>query len=376
MSESLSNLPLSGLLVVAIEQAVAAPSCTVRLADAGARVIKVERKEGEIARGYDKAVKGTSAYFAWLNRGKESMVLDLKSADDIVVIKKMIAKADVFIQNLAPGAAARLGLGSDALTQEYPRLIAVDIVGYSQASDYKAMKAYDMLVQAESGICAVTGTEADPVKVGVSVADVATGMYAHAMVLEALIQRGISGKGKTIEVAMFDAMADWMSVPLLYQQYAGIETKREGLSHAAIYPYTKVDCADGAIVLAIQSQAEWVRFCEGVLQRPDLTLHELFHDNPSRSIHRKALDQEMNPVFSAMTRSEAIERLESQQIAWGKLTEIGELAKHPALRQTAVTLPTGAEFQIPMPPGRTAMANKKIPALGADTAKIMLEFNT
>ena len=217
--------PLSGLLVVAIEQAVAAPLCTMRLADGGARVIKIERSEGETARHYDKAVKGMSAYFTWLNRGKESAVLDLKNTDDLALVHRMVAQADVFIQNMAPGATARLDLDAAKLVERHPRLIVVDIVGYGQTTPYRDMRAYDMLVQAESGLCAVTGTDDTPSKVGVSAADIATGMNAHAAILEALIAREKTGRGQAIEIAMFDGMADWMTVPLLHLEHAQRDTE-------------------------------------------------------------------------------------------------------------------------------------------------------
>ena len=226
MSDNPPSSALSGLFVVTIEQAVAAPMCTLRLADAGARVVKIERPEGDTARHYDRSVKGVSAYFAWLNRGKESAVLDLKDAGDLAVAHRMVARADVFVQNLAPGASARLGLG--ARLARHPRLIVVDIVGYGQDTPYREMRAYDMLVQSESGICAVTGTPDTPSKVGVSVADIATGMNAHAAVLEALIARDKTGRGRAIEVAMFDGMADWMAVPLLHLEHEGRETRATG----------------------------------------------------------------------------------------------------------------------------------------------------
>jgi len=245
----MSDLPLSGLLVVALEQAVAAPLCTVRLADAGARVIKIERAGGETARGYDSAVQGSSAYFTWLNRGKESAVLDLKGAD-LGLLYAMLARADVLVQNLIPGALARLGLTPEVLATRFPRLIAVSINGYGQDTAYAPMRAYDMLVQAESGLCAVTGTPDTPSKIGVSAADIATGMTAQAAVLEALIARGKTGLGQQIEIAMFDAMADWMTVPLLHYEQAGRETLRHGLSHASIYPYRPFACADGSLIVA------------------------------------------------------------------------------------------------------------------------------
>lgn len=367
---------LDGLLVVAIEQAVAAPMCTVRLADAGARVIKIERAEGETARHYDKAVKGTSAYFAWLNRGKESAVLDLKDEADLALVRRMVARADVFVQNLAPGASVRLGLGAADLVRRHPRLIAVDIVGYGQETPYRDMRAYDLLVQAESGLCAVTGTPETPSKVGVSVADIATGMNAHAAILEALIHRERTGRGQAIEVAMFDGLADWMAVPLLHLQHQGKKTGRHGLSHAAIYPYGPFACRDGEVVVVVQNPGEWRRFCEGVLQRPDLVADPRFADNPSRVQHREALDREIAPVLARLDRAEAIARLEAHQLAWGRVSEVADLVAHPALRRIAGVLPNGETFEMPRPAGRTDLPVRRVPDLGADTDRIRAEFDT
>ncbi|WP_224405924.1 CaiB/BaiF CoA-transferase family protein [Afifella sp. IM 167] len=365
--------PLSNILVVAIEQAVAAPVCTVRLADAGARVIKIEREAGETARHYDSAVKGTSAYFAWLNRGKESCVLDLKDEADLALAHRMAARADVFVQNLAPGAAARLGLGSKELTRRHPRLIALDIVGYGQETPYRQMRAYDMLVQAESGICAVTGTEETPSKVGVSVADIATGMSAHAAILEALIERAGTGRGRAIEIAMFDVMADFMSVPLLHLDYGGRDTPRMGLSHASIYPYGSFACADGAVIAVVQNPGEWRRFCEGVLKRPDLAGDPRFADNPSRVRNRPELDAIIGPVFAAETRAEMIARLEASGLAWGKASSLTELSRHPALRRMEVAIP-GGSFMSVASPLRPEMEPAGVPSLGADTDKVRREF--
>lgn len=365
--------PLKGLLVVAIEQAVAAPTCTVRLADAGARVIKVERAEGETARHYDKAVQGTSAYFAWLNRGKESAVLDIKDPADRALMERLVSRADVFIQNLAPGASARVGLGSTELVARYPRLIAVDIVGYAQDSSYRDMRAYDMLIQAESGLCSVTGTPDTPSKVGVSIADVMTGMTAHAAVLEALIERNQTGRGRAIEIAMFDTMADLMSVPLLHYEYAGKETPRVGLSHASIYPYGTFVCRDGVILAVVQNPAEWKRFCEGVLQRPELVTDQRFADNPSRVINRPALDEIVMPIFADQSKAEMIARLEQNQLAWANVSSVTDLSAHPALRRIEVAVPGGVFSSVGSPLRRDIEA-RPVPALGAQTYSIRAEF--
>src|SRR4029079_17716645 len=241
--------PLEGLLVVTLEQAVAAPYCSSRLADAGARVIKVERAEGDFARGYDKAANGLSSYFVWLHRGKQSLVSDIKDPDDAALLHRILARADVFIQNLAPGAAARAGFGSIELRTKYPRLITVDISGYGETGDYAAMKAYDLLVQAESGLAMITGHPAGPGRVGVSACDIACGMAAHAGVLEALIERGITGEGKGLRVSLFDGMADWMNVPLLYFEGTGKAPERMGLAHPSICPYGAFPTSDGSLVL-------------------------------------------------------------------------------------------------------------------------------
>jgi crotonobetainyl-CoA:carnitine CoA-transferase CaiB-like acyl-CoA transferase len=349
--------------------------CTLRLADAGARVVKIERAEGDTARHYDKAVKGTSAYFAWLNRGKESAALDLKDPDDLAIVRRMVTKADVFVQNLAPGASARLGLGAAELIQKHPRLIVVDIVGYGQDTAYRDMRAYDMLVQAESGICSVTGTPETPSKVGVSIADIGTGMNAHAAILEALIARQRTGRGRAIEIAMFDSMADWMAVPLLHLEYEGRETTRHGLSHAAIYPYAPYACRDGEVVIAIQSPAEWRRFCEGVLGRPELCTDPRFTDNSLRVKNREALDGELRAFFAELTRDEAIARLEGQQIAWSRVSSVRDLAAHPALRRIDVSLPDGEMFSAPCPAGRNGLRPAAVPGLGEHTAAIRAEFS-
>lgn len=368
-------LPLEGLLVVAIEQAVAAPTCTVRLADAGARVIKIEREGGETARHYDKAVHGTSAYFAWLNRGKESVVLDIKEEGDRALVERMAARADVFVQNLAPGSAARLGLGAGDLVSRYPRLIAVDIVGYRQDSAAKDMRAYDMLIQAESGVCAVTGTPEQPVKVGVSIADVMTGMNAHAAILEALVARGLTGEGAAIEIAMFDTMADMMSVPLLHHDYARKPTPRTGLAHASIYPYGSVACSDGELVIVVQNPGEWRRFCTGVLERPDLVDDPLYADNPARVHNRERLGHILAGVFGRLTRAEAIARLEAGTLAWSSVSTVADLSAHAALRRIEIEAP-GGRFSGAGSPLRRAIKGGAVPALGAHTEAVRREFGS
>jgi itaconate CoA-transferase len=369
--------PLDGLLVVSIEQAVAAPLCTLRLADAGARVIKIERPEGETARNYDSAVEGMSAYFVWLNRGKESAVLDLKAEADLALLHRMVGRADVLVQNLAPGAIDRLGLSSQTIAEKFPRLIAVNIVGYGQDTPYADMRAYDMLVQAESGICAVTGTPATPSKIGVSAADIATGMNAHAAILEALLAREKSGRGRVVEIAMFDGMADWMAVPLLHLEHTGKETGRFGLAHASIYPYRPYTCRDGgAVVVSIQQNSEWKRFCEKVLRRADLVDDARFATNALRVANRTTLDVEIEPIFGSMDRHEAIARLTEAQNAWGQVSEVRDLPRHQALRRIDVALPDGKMVSIPRSPIRPGDANEppRIPSLGVHTDRVRAEF--
>jgi itaconate CoA-transferase len=274
-------LPLEGLLVVAMEQAVAAPFCSSRLADAGARVIKVERPEGDFARSYDHVVDGESAYFVWLNRGKESICLNIKDSRDCELLAKILKTADVFIQNLAPGAARRAGFDSAQLRLSNPALITVDISGYGEAGPYRDMKAYDLLVQCETGLASITGAPEQPGRVGVSLCDIACGMYAHAAVLQALLERQQTGRGQGLSVSLFDALADWMTVPLLHQDYTGEAPKRVGLNHPTIAPYGAYACGSGdQVVISIQNDREWQSFCEGVLKRPELFDSAPYASNP------------------------------------------------------------------------------------------------
>lgn len=365
--------PLSGLLVVALEQAVAAPLCTVRLADAGARVIKIERAGGETARNYDSAVKGSSAYFVWLNRGKESAVLDLKG-DDREVLFAILERADVLVQNLIPGALSRMGLTPEAIDARFPRLIAASINGYGQDTPYASMRAYDMLVQAESGICAVTGTPETPSKIGVSAADIATGTSAHAAILEALIERDRTGRGKQIEIAMFDAMADWMAVPLAHYEHAGRETGRHGLSHASIYPYRLFQCRDGALIVATQNNDEWAKLC-AALDLPDTAGRAEFATNALRVQNRSHLDAEVEPAFADLTAAEAIARLDAVGVAWSRYSEVRDLSMHPALRRVEVEIESAQRVTLPRPAGRdSAFRSGAVPKLGADTERIRREF--
>ncbi len=369
--------PLEGLLVVAMEQAVAAPTCSVKLADAGARVIKIERAEGDFARGYDTAAAGQSSYFVWLNRGKESLTLDIKKAEDKALLARLLAKADVFIQNLAPGAMARAGFGSAELRAKHKRLITVDISGYGEEGDYAAMKAYDLLVQAESGLAAITGHPAGPGRVGVSVVDIACGMNAHAAVLEALIARGITGQGTGIAVSLFDGMADWMNVPLLYFEGTGKAPARVGLAHPSICPYGAFATADGALVLiSIQNEREWAALCGGFLNEPGLATQPGWSSNNDRVANRPVVDAHVAKTFATLTRDAAAARLNAAGIAYGFVNGVAELATHPALRRLVVETP-GGPVPVAAPAARLAGVARsygRVPALGEHSAEIRAEF--
>lgn len=369
--------PLAGVLVVALEQAVAAPLCSARLADAGARVIKIERPGGDFARGYDRAVKGHSAYFVWVNRGKESIVLDIKEAEDRALLARMIARADVFVQNLAPGAAARAGFDSAALRRRHPRLITCDISGYGDRGPLRDRKAYDLLVQAESGLVSLTGTPAAAGRVGVSVCDIAAGMNAWGGVLEALLARTHSGRGAGVSVSLFDAMADWMSVPLLQTVYGDRPPRRHGLAHPTIAPYGAFDTADGVqVVISIQNDREWRRFCAEILGNAALAEHPDYVDNPSRVAHRAALDGMIAGVFVAHSAAVLTERLDRAGIAFGRVNGAGDLADHPQLRQWPVALGDDVVALNAPPVHRSDAAEEfaAVPTLDQHGAALRAEF--
>ena len=369
--------PLTGILVVALEQAVAAPLCTARLAEAGARVIKIERAEGDFARGYDHVVHGESAYFVWLNRGKESLVLDIKQPEDAALLGRLIARADVFVQNLAPGAAARAGFGSAALRARHPRLISVDITGYGEDGPAAIMKAYDLLIQCETGLASITGGPAEAGRVGVSVADIACGMNAHAAVLQALLGRAATGKGAGIAVSLFDSIADWMTVPLLHHDYAGRAPARAGLHHATIAPYGAYRCGDGRqVVIAVQNEREWRRFCAAVLGDAGIADDPLFADNTARCANHAALDATIEAVFGANDAAAVVALLAAAGTACASLNEVADLSRHPQLRRTDASTPTGP-VALPAPPVRWAgqvVSPRSVPATGADNATIRAEF--
>ena len=369
--------PLDGLLVVTLEQAVAAPYCSSRLADAGARVIKVERAEGDFARAYDRVVEGESSYFVWLNRGKESIALDIKDAGDKALLERMIAKADVFIQNLGPGAAARAGFDAAELRARDPRLVTCDISGYGDEGPYAKMKSYDMLVQAETGLASVTGRPEGPGRVGVSVCDVGAGMYATMAILEALYARERDGRGRGIAVSLFDAMADWMNVPFLHQVYGGKAPERAGLNHPSIAPYGAYAAGDGGeVVISIQNQREWLRFCAQALGKAELAADPRFHDGPARVANRPALDREIAAVFGKLTRDEMIECLRAADIAYGAVNSVADLAAHPQLRRAAVDIP-GGRIDLIAPPARVAGEERAlgpVPALDQHGRALREEF--
>src|SRR5918997_2245840 len=360
-----------------MEQAVAAPYCSSRLADAGARVVKIERAEGDFARGYDAAAKGLSSYFVWLNRGKESVCLDIKAPEDKALLGRLIARADVFIQNLAPGAMARAGFGSAALRERHPRLITVDISGYGEEGEYAAMKAYDLLVQAESGLAHVTGRAEGPGRVGVSACDIACGMNAHAAVLEALIERGVTGRGKGIAVSLFDGMADWMTVPLLQHEGTGHNPPRIGLAHPSICPYGAFGTKDGQLVLiSIQNEREWALFCAHFLDEPELPRREGFRNNNERVANRPAVDAHIGRMFASLTREACAAKLRSANTAYGFVNDCEGLRNHPALRRVPVETPEGP-VAIGAPPARLSDGARvlgAVPALGAHTASVRAEF--
>ena len=364
--------PLDGLLVVALEQAVAAPYCTARLADAGARIVKIERPEGDFARGYDRAAAGQSSYFVWLNRGKESAVVDL--ADEVARgrLRSLIAKADVLIQNLKPGALARLGLSIESLRREFPALICCSISGYGDTGPLARRKAYDLLIQAESGLSSITGGPEGPARVGMSIVDVATGATAYAAILEALIARARTGEGADIRVSLFDVMDDWLAVPLLNAE-AGAAPQRMGLAHPSIAPYGAFESADGRkILISIQSEREWRRLCTEVLERPDLLDDARFADNVARVQHRALTDDAVGACFARLPRDRLIERLTRADIAFAEVNDMSDLSKHPHLRRIEVETPAGA-VALPAPAPIFAGAERRygrVPALGEHTDKV------
>ena len=373
-------LPLDGITVVSVEQAVAAPFATRQLADLGARVIKVERPDGgDFARGYDTAVNGLASHFVWTNRGKESIALDLKDPRGIDVLLRLIEDADVFVQNLAHGAAARLGLDSGSLCARHPRLVAVDISGYGPDGPYAHKRAYDMLVQCEAGLASVTGTPGQPAKAGIPAADIAAGMYAYSGVLAALLRRGTTGRGGPVEVSMLDALAEWMGHPLYVGMYTGTPPARTALGHSVIAPYDAYPTADGRkVLLSVQNDREWRRLAEQVLERPDLADDPEFATNLARTRNREKTDAAVAGALAVLGTDEAVERLEGAGIACARLNGVAELARHPQLeardRWRDIGSPAGPLRSLLPPvtlPGGEEPRMGAVPALGEHTDRIL-----
>jgi crotonobetainyl-CoA:carnitine CoA-transferase CaiB-like acyl-CoA transferase len=373
-------LPLEGITVVSVEQAVAAPFATRQLADLGARVIKVERVDGgDFARGYDTAAAGLASHFVWCNRGKESIALDLKDPRGLDVVRRLVAEADVFMQNLAQGAAARLGLDAATLCAAHPRLIAVDISGYGATGPYADKRAYDMLVQCEAGLVSVTGTPEQPVKAGIPAADIAAAMYAFSGVLAALVRRGTTGRGGPVEVSMLEALAEWMGHPLHHAMHGGTPPARTGLAHAVIAPYDAYPTADGGrVLLSVQNDREWRRLAEQVLGKPELGTEPAFATNAARVANRDRTDALVGKALAALTADTAVARLERAGIACARLRDVREVAEHPQLaardRWREVESPVGPLRAllppITLPGGDTARMGA-VPALGEHTEALL-----
>jgi len=382
VTPSSASLPLEGVLVVAVEQAVAAPFASRQLADLGARVIKIERPgTGDFARGYDRTVKGLASHFVWINRTKESLTLDLKRPEGADALTRLIARADVLLHNLAPGAMARLGFGSALLHERYPRLVICEISGYGTDGPYRDKKAYDLLVQSEAGLLSITGTPDAPSKVGVSIADIAAGMYAFSGILAALLRRERTGAGAVLDVSMFDALAEWMGYPAYYTGYGGVPLPRTGAAHAAIAPYGPYTAGDGRVVyLGLQNEREWARFCADVLGRPDLAADPRFGTNADRVAHRAELDALITAAFASLSAEDVLRRLDAAQIANARMNSVQEFLEHPQLvardRWRTVQSPAGP-IRALLPPFGFEDAEPRmgpIPGVGEHTEAILGEL--
>jgi itaconate CoA-transferase len=376
------TLPLEGITVVSLEQAVAAPFTTRQLADLGARVIKIERPEvGDFARGYDETVRGMSSHFVWLNRSKESLALDLKRDEAKETLRRLVARADVFVQNLAPGAAGRLGFGAGELRERHPGLVYCGISGYGEGGPYTKKKAYDLLVQCEAGLVSITGTPETPSKVGISVADIAAGMYAYSGILSALLRRERTGEGATLEVSMLEALGEWMGFPAYFAGYGGEEPKRSGASHAAIAPYGPFACGDGQTVfLGIQNEREWRKFCEEVMEREGMAEDERFSSNSRRVENSPDLYADIESVFSGLGSEEVIEKLEGASIANARMRNVRQFLEHPQLeardRWREVGSPAGPLWAL-LPPATledTEPIMAPIPGVGEHSAVLLAEL--
>jgi itaconate CoA-transferase len=371
--------PLDGITVITLEHAIAAPFCTRQLADLGARVIKVERPGvGDFARAYDERARGLASHFVWTNRSKESLTLDVKHPAATPILDKLLEGADVLVQNLAPGAAARLGLSYEALREKYPRLIVCDISGYGADGPYRDKKAYDLLIQSESGFLSITGTPDDPAKAGCSIADIAAGMYAYSNILAALIQRGRTGQGCNIDVSMLESMVEWMNYPLYYAMDGATPPPRAGAAHATIYPYGPFPAGDGKVVmLGLQNEREWQLFCNKVLRQPELAADPRFSSNAARTAARGELRAIIVEVFAGLTAEQVIERLDAAQIANAHMNDMHDLWAHPQLaaRNRWVEVGTSAGA-IPalLPPGVPNTYEPRmdpVPSLGQHTEAIL-----
>ena len=369
--------PLANTLVISLDQAVAAPLTARRLADAGARVIKLERPEGDFARYYDDVVLGQCTHFVWLKRGKESVVADLTKADDRRLFEALIAKADVLVQNLKPGALAKLGYAVESLREKYPRLICCSISGYGDEGPYRDRKAYDLLIQAESGLASITGGPEAPARIGVSLVDIGTGLHAYEAILEALLVRAQTGQGADIRVSMFDSMMEWMAIPMLYTEY-GAPPKRLGLTHPSVAPYGVFQSADDVpILISVQNDREWVTLCTKVLGRPEFATDPRFATSPARTANRAATDGMVAEHFARHGVDELAHQLEAAQIAFARVNDVHAILRHPHLRRLSVASPNGP-VQIPAPAarvmGETAPEFGPLPALGEHTNKVRKEF--
>jgi itaconate CoA-transferase len=374
--------PLDGVTVVTLEHAIAAPFCTRQLADLGARVIKVERPgAGDFARDYDTRVRGVASHFVWTNRSKESVTLDVKHAEARPVLGKLLAKADVLVQNLAPGAAARLGLGYDQLSKSHPRLIVCDISGYGADGPYAHKKAYDLLIQSESGFLSVTGTPDTPSKAGNSIADISAGMYAYSSILAALLQRGQTGRGSHIDVSMLETMVEWMSFPLYYAFEGAAPPKRSGASHATIYPYGPFRAGDGKLVMfGLQNEREWATFCDKVLGQSGLATDARVASNALRTAARAQVDEVIHAAFASFTAAQVVERLDAAGIANARINDIAEVWQHPQLaarnRWTTVGTSAGTVPALKPPAGLDGVEPRMdpVPALGEHTEAVLREL--
>ena len=374
--------PLDHITVVSLEHAIAAPFCTRQLADLGARVIKVERPGvGDFARAYDQRAHGQSSHFVWVNRSKESLALDLKDPQHLAVLKTLLAKADVLVQNLAPGAAARMGLDAPTLMAAQPRLIVCDISGYGNDGPYRDKKAYDLLIQSEAGYLSVTGTPEQPSKSGNSIADIAAGMYAYTNILSALLLRDKTGQGSHIDVSMLEALSEWMGFPMYYAMDGATPPPRTGAAHATIYPYGPFQAGDGGtVMLGLQNEREWVQFCQHVLLQPELATDARFDSNARRNTHRVALQQIILDSFAELTAAQVIERLDVAQIANARMNSMAEVWAHPQLqaraRWTSVGSPAGPMPAL-LPPGKQSSFDYRmddIPSVGQHTEAILQEL--